>query len=282
MHSYHRIFLYGIALASILTYVPIRAQSFWLEGSRERCVSLEVYSVNYSDEADVFSGISFSAFLDGKFPLNEKLWFVTELPFVRADADVPYYYPPGYDNPAENSLGNPYFGLVSVFDNGKGALEVGIRLPFTDKKKSDALAYGLFSDFDRYGAFAPDVITVVAFTDATKTFENHTYLRGRLGPSAYYRTEDTGGDRIELFVHGGGQFGYETEQFRGWLGVNTVSILTEESLLFHDKSVIEFALGANLKLNNVEPGLVLRLPVSSEYNDLVTNIIGLNVTVNLP
>jgi hypothetical protein len=256
--------------------VPAGAQSFWFDHSRGNSISLEILKLDLNQlEAD-FSFTSAAFSLNTKIRFGENTWFVGELPFAHIDLDTEIG-----DYPAEFAFGNPYLGIRNTFNDGKSAVDFGIRPPIAGKDDPRATFYGQFSDVDRFGAFWPDLFTAKMHLEYLMNQENGLFLRGRVGPTIIIFTEDTGGDDLELLVHVGGQIGVQREKIRAWAGANSVSVITEESFIGDDPIVLEIAFGANVKFGQVEPGAFIRLPIITDYKDFVSSVFGLNVTVNM-
>lgn len=264
----------GLVVAAV---VPAGGQSFWFDPDRGNSISLEILKTDFDRSSADFSFTTAAFSLNGKIRVSDNTWFIGEMPFAHFDLDIPVG-----NYPAENAFGNPYLGIRTIFNNGKSAIEFGIRPPIAEEDNPDASIYGLYSDLDRFGAFIPNLFTAKVHLEFLQTEENGLFYRGRVGPTILIFTEDTGGDDFELLMHAGGRIGIQQQKIRAWAGVNSVTMITEDSFVGDDPIAFELALGVNLKLGQVEPGAFIRLPIITDYKDLVSSVFGLNVTVNLP
>ena len=266
-----------LAIALVVAAVaPAGGQSFWFDPDRGNSISLEILKTDFDRSSADFSFTTAAFSLNGKIKLGENTWFTGEMPFAHFDLDTEVG-----NFPAENAFGNPYLGIRTIFNNGNSALEIGIRPPFAEGDNPDASIYGLYSDLDRFGAFVPDLLTAKVHLEFLQTEENGLFIRGRVGPTILIFTEDTGGDDFEMLMHAGGQIGLKHQKIRAWTGLNSVTVITDDSFVSDDPIALELALGVNLKLNQVEPGAFIRFPIITDYKELVSSVFGLNVTVNL-
>ena len=256
----------------MLQVLPARGQSFWLDPDRGNSFSLELAKVDLEGNPDLtFTTAVWN--LSGRFQMNNDFWFIFEMPFSHVDFSGDY--------PADNDFGNPFVGLRRTLSDSNTAIEFGVRPPIAQEDKVNANAYGVFSDLDRFGAFVPHILTLKVMADILHRFENTMFVRGRAGMSELIQTKDYGGDQTETLIHIGGQVGFQQEQYRAWAGVNTVTILTEDSFFGEDRMEFEVDFGANLRLGTFEPGIFARFPAITDLSDYVSSVYGLNCTFKI-
>lgn len=103
--------------------------------------------------------------------MGENVIFVGELPFAHRGIDSDFGF-----SVDETIIGNPYVGF-EVWGQGSPVFaEIGVRVPVTPDDKFLASSVGSFSDFDRFEAFALDILTLtgkVVFTSGEDARQIH-------------------------------------------------------------------------------------------------------------
>ncbi len=281
-------FALALCLGLVSFASAVHAQSIWLNPEREAGFTLELSKLTRAVSADSYDFDSIAIFLDTKLPLTEKSWLVGDLPFAHVQGH-PYTlveagyppidgFPPPETLPAENTLGNPYLGIRREFGGVLKAMELGLSLPVVNEDKNVAIGYGTAIDVDRYGSFIPHLMTARLMGELSGGHENQ-FWRLRVGPTLLVPTGDDR-DPLDLLVHAGVQTGVVNERLRAWVGLNTVSMLTNGSFLaYHDQTSVQFAAGADFRFQAAQPGVLIAL---TEFGNEVTLVYGLNLSVGLP
>jgi len=281
---------FALALCLGLAWITsaVHAQSIWLNPEREDGFTLELSKLTRAVRAESYDFDSITIFLDTKLRLASQAWFVGELPFAHVQGH-PYTladpgYPPigGFPPPTtlrvENTLGNPYLGIRYGFGGILEAMELGLTFPVVNEDNQVAIGYGTAIDVDRYGAFIPHLMTMRLMGELSGGHENQ-FWRLRVGPTLLIPTGDNR-DPLNLLVHAGVQSGVESEHLRAWVGLNSVSMLTNGSFLaYGDRTSVQIAAGADMRVRAVAPGVVVAL---TEFGNELTLVYGLNLSVGLP
>ena len=158
-------------------------------------------------------------------------------------------------------------------------------MPIASEGNSLAALNGTIADFSRLEAYLTDVTTV----------------RGRIG--TIYRADSNDGVSlrimfgVNLLISSG--LGVDSEIMADadvglWyqgptttLGaiLSVKALMTEDRLDFSDRSEFQFGLTASTRLDQLEPGIHLRLPLSDDgalsLGNYVSSIIGISLTAHL-
>lgn len=193
-----------IVISASMFSSTLSAQSIWLNQGRENSFAIEILKPDLENSNFVdYSFLSSAIFLSGRFLLGDNVVLVGELPFAHANQDIAIFnFLTGATtqetNEAQTLIGNPYLGLELGNPNSSTFTELGLRLPITPENKSIATEFGISSDFDRFEAFTPDVLTLTGKINSRQKRASQlvTHLRG--GPTLLINTAGTGDD-AELF-----------------------------------------------------------------------------------
>jgi len=255
---------------SITLAVAVQAQSFWLPNATDNGIGLEVLKPSFKGE-DETSFLSTAPTLSGRFRVGEQLLLAAELPFT--------YYNSEFTD-GEFAVGNPYLGAVLHNKAQSYFLEAGFRVPIASDEKYDGLIIGNYADYDRLEAYSPDMLSF--------TLKNH-YLRNsdagfvfRLmgGVSVLVPTNNDNLDTEALFDYAG-HAGYENATIQVLGGLTGRLLMTEEDLDFNERTVHQLGVFARYKASKVQPGLLFKVPVDDDFNDIIDFVFGLNVLVQL-
>lgn len=259
------IFSTGIASTSL-------GQSLWTDKSGDHSISVEFVKPTFAgnDRADFLTSITY---LSGRFSIGRNTVGEIELPFAR------YGSTSEYADGAETAVGNPYIG--AQINGGKVVSRIGVRLPTASTNDGSALYVGVLTDYDRFEAFLPDVLTVAgSFTGPTRVSSQFTLSFGA-GPIVAIFTEDTGGDNAEVFAQYFLLAELEGKRVAVKAGLTGRALVTEGDLSFSERSVHQFGVGASLITGTFRPGLHMRLPLDKDLSESIDFVAGVNCTVVL-
>lgn len=264
-------FMFPVALSVIFLNAPVSAQSIWLPHGENHTVGIEFLKPDFDGDANVdfFTG---ALFLTGKLRVSEKLFFVAELPIVRRGFDEEF----GFFE-SETAVGNPYIGLETRGETS--FIEFGLRPPLMSDDDFIA-ASAAIADFDRLEAFDPDFFTIAAKVNYRKKSASDLVTRLRLGPTFLIYTNDTGDD-LELLLDYSAQVGYEGGQVHVIGGLTGRFLASSDDGNIGERTVHQLGVAANLALNNVRPGIHLRLPIDDDLNNIIDLVFGLHLAVLL-
>ncbi|MCI0404699.1 MAG: hypothetical protein L0209_01270, partial [candidate division Zixibacteria bacterium] len=240
-------------------------------------------------------GVTFTTsnwYLSGRFAFTENFAAVAELPFAHGGVET-LEFTGNFDslgNPifasgteSDNVLGNPYLGVEFHFPNSSFSMELGGRPPLgslgitEEGELSSFLAF--FTDYDRFEAFFPDLVFATWKVGLSHTSPTGLITRFRLGPSFM---ASTAGGEPELFADYSAQGGYQGNTFTFWTGLTGRAILTEGDLSFGERTVHQFGLSGHFTAGRFIPGLLLRLPMDADLDDVLDFVFGFNVAYRLP
>ena len=257
-------------MLSIIFAVAVQAQSFWLPNATDNGIGLEVLKPSFEGE-DETSFLSSAPTLSGRFRMGEQVLLAAELPFA--------YYNSEFSD-GEFAVGNPYLGAILHNKAQSYFLEAGFRAPIASDKKYAALSRGYFADYDRFEAYNPDLLSFTLKNHYLRNSDAGFALRLMGGVSVLVPTGEDNFDTEALFDYAG-HAGYENAKIQVLGGLTGRLIMTEEDLDFNERTVHHVGVFARYKADKVQPGLLFKVPVDDDFNDLVDFVFGLNVLVQL-
>lgn len=263
--------------AILLAVFPafLSAQSIWTDQDRSNGMWLEVLRPNLEGDRDLTPGTS-TWFLGGRWNAGPDLNLIVELPFAHGELEN---VAPGQISEASNAVGNPYLGMEWGPKGSPFHVEFGARAPLADADEFGAMT-GLFSDFVlRADAFVDDFVPVTAMGNHTYRHPSGFMTRLRVGPALWVATEDEVDS--ELFARYTAQAGYDTRRLTVLGGFLSRTLLTEEDVDFGERSVHQVGVTARAKLDRVQPGLLVLLPVDDDLSGEVDYTLGVTLGVRL-
>lgn len=261
------------ALAAFaLCSAPLAAQSAWLAPGPRPAASAELFRAGFVEDDD-FSAAT-AAFLAGRLPLGR----------ARLTFEVPLAYaatPTG----GSTAVGNPYVGLETPVAEGRGVLELGLRLPLGGESGAGTLATGVgrFSDMDRLEAFEADVLSL-ALLGSLERGEGAVRLLLRGGPVFWVRTKRQRRlqDRGEMIAAYSARALIERGAASFSAGFSGRWAVTADSGGFGQNSFHQFGVTADYQAGPIRPGLLLRLPIDDDLRDVLDYVFGLRLAVRVP
>jgi hypothetical protein len=252
-----------------------QSQSFWLPDTSYNAghgMCLEILKPFFDDNDDI-SFLTSTQNLSGRYQVSHKIFLVAELPFAHFNSDF---------SDSEFSIGNPYLGFVRHKAGQPYFLEVGIRAPLASDEKFNALFVGLFTDYDKAEAYVPDLLTVSIKGTYVKKYNSNFMLRLSGGPTIWQATKDnTIEDDTEALLDYSGHVGYDGSKVRIMGGITGRLVVTESDIDIQERTIHHFGLFGRYKSKNVQPGLLLKIPIDEDLNDIFNFSIGVNLLVNL-
>lgn len=191
-------------------------------------------------------------------------------PFVSYNSDF---------SDSEFAFGNPYLGVMLNNSDQRYFLEAGLRAPLASDEKLGTLFTGVFSDYDRAEAYFPDMFSISLKNTYLEKNDSGFILKLMGGLSFWIPTNDNN-DETEILVDYSGHAGYEGSKVQVLGGITGRLITTEDDLDFIERTIHQFGVFVRYKSNKVQPGLLLKLPLDDDFNDIVNFVLGLNVLIN--
>lgn len=284
------------AFAALLFVLPelTTAQSLWLDPGADRAIFLEIQKPNFTDEflgggfitepmKTTFATASF--FLSGRFRLGGLLTLKAELPFVNSGLkDYTFIDFFGdtirYDSYSENQFGNPKLGVEIGAPGSRFSTDFAVRFPIVDDEHLLASEFGLLTDYDRFEAFLPDIMTFTAGANYRFTGPTGLLIHLRGGPAFMVVTE--GGGDAELFGDYGAQAGFQAGRVTLLGGFTGRALITEGDLSFSERTIHQLGLTGSYAFGNFIPGLLFRVPMDDDLGDILDFVFGINVGYRLP
>ncbi|UCC43150.1 MAG: hypothetical protein JSU65_08340 [Candidatus Zixiibacteriota bacterium] len=275
-----------LALVMQATIVEMsEAQPVWLLPEEDRAAfTLEILKPTL--QGYYKEGIKFSSsvwFIGARIPVSRQSALVFEIPFSHYDEDrsedYPYYY---WEYKAQNMIGNVFMGVEFGSSQSGVFGRIGVRPPTApDNMTLGAAFYSWRTDYYRSNAFVPNVLSLSGFFGGRARFSSSPMqFRGGIGPTLCIITEDDADPELYLkcfaqlwYVGTGGKFGF---------GVSGNTLVTGEDLDFGELVGLEFGFSGQLVFGNLQPGISLRVPITSgtiALDKAVGFVIGLNLSV---
>lgn len=249
---------------------PAQAQTFHMLATPEKGVWMEA---SYADlEIMETSFPSSTWFLSGRMPITDRVRAMVDVPFAHAKVDL------GLGKESNTVLGNPYLGLE--FLTRSLVLETGVRLPLTTADgESFADVVALLGDIQRSEAFMEDIVPVTAAATYTHGLDRGLSLQARTGVVGVFYTGDNEELDSDALIDYGLLATYPTGAARFGLGFYGRWAATADEGSFGNNSIHHAALSADYKVRGVRPGISIRVPVDSQYEEIVNSTIGLYLQV---
>lgn len=277
--SFYSVLVSIIILITLQITSPLSAQSIWLDQDKNNFIAIEFLKPEFTGY-DSYSFFSSVIFLSGRHAVNENIILIGELPF--AHCNYSYYNWFYWDTEiSETVFGNPYLG-VEVYGHESPVFgEFGLRLPLTSYDKYHATSFGAFSDYDRFEAFAPDLVSLSAKGNYLHKYNQFVSFRLRLGPTLWINTSRSGGD-TELRLDYAGQILYKYKIVSFLTGISGRFLLDSPNLDFNERATHQFSIAGSVGIGSFRPGIYFRTPIDGNLYDFLDYVFGLNLGVQLP
>lgn len=242
-------------------------------------------SLNFEYIAPSFVGVPYSPItgstvsLSGRFPVSEYWSVVLEVPYTRTAFTSPVFSESGTQS--ESRIGNPYVGVEVGGKESTVFGEIGFR-PSVIDEKSFANSSGLLSDIDRWEIYIPQT-TVVQGALNLATFNETGFVgRFRVGPSVWIPHEaNEGNPTTKVLISIGAGLGYRTEsvsfgiQYTGRMRTSEKDWGGSKDAFSHLSASISGTFGS------VRPELYYKIPLDDEQKQVIHNLLGVSLSVEL-
>jgi len=226
-----------------------------------------------------------AAVFSARWRVGELVALRTELPFINAGLkDYTFIDFFGdtirYDGYSESQFGNPLVGLEIGAPASPFSGEFGVRFPIVDEEHLFSSEIGLFTDYDRFEVYLPDIMTFTAMANYRYKGPTGLLVQLRTGPAFMVVTE--GGGDPELFADYSAQAGYQGNRVTILAGLTGRAILTEEDLDFGERTIHQLGLSGSYEFGNFIPGILFRVPMDDDLSEILDFVFGINVGYRLP
>lgn len=270
-----------LALASVIGSGSLPAQQYWSDRADGTVVRADFLKPFLKD--DGFQFLSGAVFVSGSGPAGKNLRFEADIPLARAGFGVTTL--PSTPSQSSLRLGNPYLGL-RIHQSGRPLSGyLGLRLPLASDPTTTAgnlaMVVGVLSDFNRFEAFLPKVLTVRTGIELRSVSPEGMLIGTKIGPSLLVSTEDGGGDDAELFADYGVQGGYEGAAVRATVGFTGRLLATESGLSFAERTEHVIAGSVELLRGRVRPSVLIRMPLDKAVREETSVTLGFGLAIVL-
>jgi hypothetical protein len=262
----------ALAATSLWAAQPAAAQSFLLPSTPEKGVWVEASHTSFKGFEASFPSTVW--YVSGRLPLTSGLRAVVDVPFSYAKMDL-------FGAGAETSssvFGNPYLG-VEFAASRQLLLELGTRVPLTTAdSESFADMVAFLADPQRPEAFLEDMVPLSTAATFQQSLAPGLALRARGGVTALFHTGEESGDPDATLDYG--VMGtYTVGAAQVGLGVSGRWYTTSDEGGFAENSLHHAGLSADVRLGRIRPGIALRVPLDSEYREVVRSTVGVYLQV---
>lgn len=266
-------FAFALAAASLGAVQPLAAQSVLSAPTPDKGLWIDAA---YSDFAESEIGFPSTVwYLAGRLPLAARINAMVDVPVSHARVDVD-----GEGAESSTVLGNPYLG-VEFAATPRLRLELGARAPLTTAdEESFADLTALVSDPLRGEAFVENLVPVTGAATWTQPLTSALSLRLHGGATAFFDTGDDDAD-TETALDYGAAGSYTAGRARLGLGVTGRWAASADEGGFADNSLHFAGASADFLMRGVRPGVSVRVPLDSDYRDVVNSTVGVYLQVPL-
>lgn len=261
-----------IALALVATPATGRAQSLWPDSLRGRGeIGLEWVRPTFKSGDDAFSGTRGIWILSGRVRATPRLNIVVALPrLVATDGD----------NGA--TMGNPYFGVEFLKEDGRPEFSFGTRIDMVGNTVSDAPQVGAFGDFDRFEAATTHavVLTATGYHEPFRS-DDGAFARIRFGATLLHPTGQGFGAENDMYLNYGVRIGRDTPALRLSAEVTGRWLLSANGANLAQATVHQGALAASFLHGPLQPYVGFRVPLDEDLKGVLRYALTFGVTMGI-
>jgi hypothetical protein len=273
MRGMHRYLAIAIATGSLIGAAgDVRAQAQLSPPTLDKGVWIDATHTSFKDfDVNLPSTVWTIA---GRIPVGSRLGVNVDVPFSYASLDV------GGSSQASSVFGNPYVG-VDFAPRRDLSLELGTRLPInTLDEQSLADAIAVIADPFRLEAFIEDHIPIQVAASFSRPIYNGFGIRARAGAvTLVYTGDDEEEDEAPTALDYGVAGTYAAGPAQLGIGLIGRWDVSADDGDFGSNSFHQASLTADIGLGPVRPGVAIRMPLDSEFRDLVSSSLGLYLRV---
>lgn len=268
-----------ILICTFQQTTSLSAQSIWLDNNQCNSISIEILKPEFESYTE-YTFISSAIFLSGRYSLDENIKVVGELPFAHCGYRYyDWFY--WYTEISETIIGNPYLGVEISGQESPLLGEFGLRLPLTPYDKFYSTTFGAFSDYDRFEAFTPDIVSLTAKGNYRYRYNKVVSYRLRLGPTLWINTARNGDD-TEMLLDYAGQIEYKDEPVTFIIGISGRFIVSAPNLDFNVRDAHQIGIAGSVGIGSFRPGIHFRTPIDGSLHNFLDVVYGLNLVVQVP
>ena len=263
-----------VVLFALFFPVTVSSQSIWTDRHGPTALRAEILKPNLIGREHL-SFITTTAFFSFRASLSKWLRFTAELPVAT------YLYDDSVNTQFDGTQGNLYLGFEYHLSGYPFFAEIGVRAPLVTKSKPLSTAVGFNSDFDRQDAFVPDVVSGLAMINYRTEAKEGFNTRLRAGGIGQVSTKKKN-NRLEKRVY----ILYSAQMYYMAVNLTTMAgfmgrVSTSGKMDLDQRFTHQFAVGFDFHLDNVHPGLLVRIPISKNLSDVIGSVIDLHIDIGL-
>ena len=264
-----------IAALSLVVAAAATAQpSNWTLPVPGSYVALAAERPLFSNDAADFGALTSAWTFETKQVITPGVRLVGELPFAFASIDV------GVGDESGAALGNAMLGAELVPPTGPLTFGGYLRVPTatsTETAGDVATAVGFVSDYERYGAFFNDILTVAVSAEATPALATAPVsFRLRAVPQVLIATDDgVLADDAEVLIGYAAQAIADVGPARVLAGLSGISIVTQD---VDDRHNVSLGVSADVGIGSAaRVGLTGRIPIAGEAEGFLDGVVGVRL-----
>ena len=277
----------AVLLISLLLFpAMLSAQSLWVDHGEEKTyISVEIIkpiaAVDsiykdfwYTELQPEYTALSGAMIITGKYALGKNFVLAADLSVAHGELVGEKYEAIG----SQTIFGNPYIGAEYYLPETPLFFEMGFRIPVVPDEKGVASISGIYSDFDRAGAFYPHIVPVYAAMNYEKITKSKILLRARTGVTLWFNSKEVGAYREPtVFLNYALQTGYYDPRVTIIAGL-TGSFDANSNPKFPEKAhILEFGTTVTVPFGNFRPGINFRVPGNNITQEFIDYVFGLNL-----
>ena len=278
----------AVLLISLLLFpAMLSAQSLWVDHGEEKTyISVEIIkpiaAVDsiykdfwYTELQPEYTALSGAIIITGKYALGKNFVLAADLSIAHGELVGEKYDSIG----SQTIFGNPYIGAEYHLPKTPLFFELGFRIPVVPDKKGVASISGIYSDFDRAGAFYPHIVPVSGAVNFEKITKWKLLLRARTGVTLWFNSKKVGAFRSPtLFVNYMLQTGYYHPRVTFIVGLAGVLDANSNPKYPEKVHILQYGATITVPFGNFRPGINFRIPGNKTSREFIDYAFGLNLT----
>lgn len=244
------------------------AQSLLLEQENVSYVGFELLKPHFVHGGNI-GFMTLSTYASVRYKVSEQTAVVAELPYANYDPKSSFY-------DSEDQVGNIYLGIEQLEGHSGLGTELGVRLPTAGKSGTgSATAVSVFSDVNRWEGAYDELWAIQAAVSYRQVDQQGVGFRLRVGPYLFIPTNGADAEVMGLYAFQGYYLADGGQVTAGISG----RILITESGNFGQRTFHQLDLGGSLHLQQFRPGVSVRIPLDTNYIDVVDLVYGFQLGV---
>jgi len=262
----------------LLCVRSISAQPMWHDLPETGSATLEIIFPQFDD--DGYMQVSaMTTFLTLRIPTQTNFLLLMEIPWTRVSLNREAFYWSSPLSASESTLGNVFVGAEIRGKNSDLFTEIGLRLPTSSEEKSDALAAGMLSDIDRWGAFG-DYFSLLLAANYRRQTSTGMISHLRVGPT--WIKYDTEGCRTcrgsDIFFQYSYKLGMRSQQLGFMAGLSGVMSVTGQDMNFGERTLHQLGITTTYDTGQIRTSLTFKAPLDKDMREALNSTIGVGLS----